>query len=459
MLRYLFALIPGILLFSVWYFVKSDEVNFFLRFVGRLSFVYLTLAFAVTPIMELTKKHGIAPYRRVFGVLAFLLAMAHGAIYFDMEYTYQNTFFVWEHFKELDILSGIIAFIIMAALGITSNDFSVRLLGSAWKKIQILAYPLYFLVILHVAFAGRFDGFYMVVIGLLVFLRTIAYLSVKTHSVGSSSAKSTRYRCVPCGWIYDEKYGDPDGGIAPGTRFEDIPDDWRCPVCGVTKEDFIPYEDSYEEENTPATVVAVTFLNPTTLELTIETAKPFTVIPGQFARVVLKDHDGVFYRSYSVVGNHDTKLTFCIRLLSGRGGNVLKNLKMGDVLAVEGIYGSFVLQDTDASKVFIATGTGLSPIVSMMRSIPEKEKILLFGVENSKSLFYTEILEKIPKLKKYLFLSREEVPGFIHGRIDCATFEFPKESEFYLCGNPQMVEKAITDLRSRGFEKIYHEKF
>ena len=104
MLRYLFALIPGILLFSVWYFVKSDEVNFFLRFVGRLSFVYLTLAFAVTPIMELTKKHGIAPYRRVFGVLAFLLAMAHGAIYFDMEYTYQNTFFVWEHFKELDIL-------------------------------------------------------------------------------------------------------------------------------------------------------------------------------------------------------------------------------------------------------------------------------------------------------------------------------------------------------------------
>ena len=37
--------------------------------------------------------------------------------------------------------------------------------------------------------------------------------------------------------------GDPDGGIAPGTEFSDIPDDWRCPECGVTKADFVPYEE------------------------------------------------------------------------------------------------------------------------------------------------------------------------------------------------------------------------
>lgn len=41
-----------------------------------------------------------------------------------------------------------------------------------------------------------------------------------------------------CGWIYDEKIGDPDSGIAAGTRFEDIPDDWLCPECGVGKDDF-----------------------------------------------------------------------------------------------------------------------------------------------------------------------------------------------------------------------------
>ncbi len=52
-----------------------------------------------------------------------------------------------------------------------------------------------------------------------------------------------KYRCVVCGWIYDPAEGDPDSGIAPGTPFEQIPDDWTCPVCGVTKADFEPLED------------------------------------------------------------------------------------------------------------------------------------------------------------------------------------------------------------------------
>lgn len=52
-----------------------------------------------------------------------------------------------------------------------------------------------------------------------------------------------KYECGPCGYIYDPEAGDPDGGIAPGTAFEDIPDDWVCPVCGVGKEDFSPVED------------------------------------------------------------------------------------------------------------------------------------------------------------------------------------------------------------------------
>ena len=50
-----------------------------------------------------------------------------------------------------------------------------------------------------------------------------------------------KFLCRACGWIYDEKLGDPDGGLAPGTRFEEIPNDWECPLCGVTKRDFEPY--------------------------------------------------------------------------------------------------------------------------------------------------------------------------------------------------------------------------
>ena len=44
-----------------------------------------------------------------------------------------------------------------------------------------------------------------------------------------------KYLCEPCGYEYDPEVGDPDGGIAPGTAFEDIPDDWVCQFCGVGK--------------------------------------------------------------------------------------------------------------------------------------------------------------------------------------------------------------------------------
>ena len=50
-----------------------------------------------------------------------------------------------------------------------------------------------------------------------------------------------KYICTVCS--YNPAVGDPDGGIAPGTAFEDIPEDWVCPLCGVGKEDFEPVEE------------------------------------------------------------------------------------------------------------------------------------------------------------------------------------------------------------------------
>lgn len=49
-----------------------------------------------------------------------------------------------------------------------------------------------------------------------------------------------KYQCPVCGYIYDPAVGDPDSGIAPGTAFADIPDDWVCPICGVSKDQFEP---------------------------------------------------------------------------------------------------------------------------------------------------------------------------------------------------------------------------
>lgn len=60
----------------------------------------------------------------------------------------------------------------------------------------------------------------------------------------------SKWECIVCGWVYDEAVGDPDSGIKAGTRWEDVPDDWLCPDCGVGKEDFEMIEQS-EPANLP----------------------------------------------------------------------------------------------------------------------------------------------------------------------------------------------------------------
>lgn len=48
-----------------------------------------------------------------------------------------------------------------------------------------------------------------------------------------------KYRCEVCDWVYDPAKGDEDGGIEPGTPFEELPEDWVCPMCGASKDDFV----------------------------------------------------------------------------------------------------------------------------------------------------------------------------------------------------------------------------
>ena len=64
---------------------------------------------------------------------------------------------------------------------------------------------------------------------------------VEAESKGG--ARMAKYKCSVCGYIYDPEKGDPDSNIAPGTAFEDLPDDWSCPVCGAAKPDFEKLED------------------------------------------------------------------------------------------------------------------------------------------------------------------------------------------------------------------------
>ena len=61
---------------------------------------------------------------------------------------------------------------------------------------------------------------------------------LELHDFTPTIAPMKKYMCLICGWIYDEAAGAPDEGIAPGTKWEDVPPNWTCPECGARKEDF-----------------------------------------------------------------------------------------------------------------------------------------------------------------------------------------------------------------------------
>ena len=57
---------------------------------------------------------------------------------------------------------------------------------------------------------------------------------------GNKIMEYQKFICEPCGYIYDPQLGDPDSGIPAGTLFEELPEDWVCPICGVGKDMFLP---------------------------------------------------------------------------------------------------------------------------------------------------------------------------------------------------------------------------
>jgi len=65
------------------------------------------------------------------------------------------------------------------------------------------------------------------------------YIGEKGEEKQKKESKMPKYRCTVCGYIYDPEKGDPDSGIEAGTPFEELPDDWVCPVCGAAKDQFV----------------------------------------------------------------------------------------------------------------------------------------------------------------------------------------------------------------------------
>ena len=204
-------------------------------------------------------------------------------------------------------------------------------------------------------------------------------------------------------------------------------------------------------------------LTDTVLELTIETYQEVKVLPGQWALFLFDDKEGPFQRAYSIVDqdtdNERTMLVFAIKLsTNGRGSAMLRNLHIGNDVVLKWIFGTFVLQDTQLSKVFIWTWTWIVPLLNMAKYCMT-EKDLFFSVPTKKDLFYEDRIKKIHGLWYKIYITQETIPGYDSGRIDLIKQSFTPTTEFYICWNPDAVDDMVWKLTFLGYKRIYTEKY
>jgi len=180
-------------------------------------------------------------------------------------------------------------------------------------------------------------------------------------------------------------------------------------------------------------------------------------------------------RAYSIASSPDSDhVELCIKKVeNGPGTSFLNQLKTGDQFTVFAPYGDFVYKtQPDRHVCFIATGTGLAPFRSMMESRHYQEsaplsETCLFGVATESEILYEKIFKNRPTLNWIPCISRSsEQWGGYKGRITeyvkSNEMPFPwLETEYYLCGNGEMIKQVREILSEKGVpkESIHQEKY
>jgi benzoate/toluate 1,2-dioxygenase reductase component len=225
-----------------------------------------------------------------------------------------------------------------------------------------------------------------------------------------------------------------------------------------------------------ATITAIGRLSDDVIEATIEArdGKPFSFLPGQYANLAIPDTDIV--RSYSFVSEpHRDQATFLVRLLQGGGMSewLQRQSSPGATMLVAGPYGRFFLRDPKRPLLFVAGGTGIGPIVSMLDSLKSGGTMppgltLVFGVNSTASLFYRDRLEALRdrfpngRLVLAIMTPDPDWEGVTGTAVDALeTVQVNPAAHVYLCGPPIMVERAQSSLERRGFDQraIFAESF
>jgi len=224
-------------------------------------------------------------------------------------------------------------------------------------------------------------------------------------------------------------------------------------------------------------------VTPTVWELILTPLDPptFDFKTGQFVMLHIPQEGKPkpALRAYSIASreqiNNEYRLVIKCNPV-GVASTWVPTLKDGEEITYTGPFGKFLFHEPPAQRVvFVGTGTGLAPLISMVSSRgknhPHVEFILLLGVWNEKEIYYQKELEEVKSRVsnfKYDFvldttLNKAEWKG-LTGRVTDHIEKMnlsEKPTEFYLCGNPAMIKAVKEQLAGKGFpaDKVYTESF
>ncbi len=455
-----------LIIFSFWAFYVFFNPEIYKQ-MWTLSWFLLIFIMIIRPLKDIFSKCKLfwflLKFRREFWIIVWTYWLAHVVWYFLNLRQWWITDSYLTMFLDKNIWTfwwflfwGMLWAIVCVPLLITSNNYSVKILWKHWKNLQRLSYFMFVFVALHIAVLKHEI---LVLLPVLVWLWLFVFAYYKNKKLNNLKP---RWLCVPCWYIYDEEVWDIDSWIMPWTKFEDIPDDWRCPWCWVSKADFVLLWDKKVKSNVDleSKITSIKFLTDDVFELKLTYKEELDYIPGQFVTFKLKDKTWDFSRSYSVADKVWKELVFLIKIKPDwRAWNMFRDFKVWQKLFTTKAFWVFKLKNNDFPKVFIATWTWLAPIYSMALNSKWSFNEVFFWVAYLKDLFYKDELERINNLKINLFLSRENIEWYNNSRVSLEWKDYSVDTEFYICWSSAMIKDMTEYLKQKWYTKIYSEAF
>lgn len=220
---------------------------------------------------------------------------------------------------------------------------------------------------------------------------------------------------------------------------------------------------SHQVANPPVfhtSVIGRSWLTPSTFELRLRRPSGFGFRAGQRIRIRMDNQE----RDYSMACGPDAKnLAFCIRhVLKGDVSASLATIPIGSEIGFEGPLGYFYFQPSPLGAVFIATGTGIAPFLSMAKD-GVKDFTLFHGVRTPEELYYTEELRRSAACYVPCLSTRDAtVPDAHIGRVTAVVRNHLPDGDhdFYLCGRREMIQDMILLIDEKfPASRVYSEIF